>query len=289
MAGGVEVGGVVNTGMLRVRVDLSSRLVVTAAVAVVMAVLAVAGSVGVSGPAGPTGAVLSQVRRRTPPRLATLANLDAAFPARASAAPQAAVGPLLNPRGAHHCTASVVTSPGGDLLVTAAHCVYDGRGSRSGLRFAPGYFDGNAPYGIWQVADVFVDDQWAESPDPDDDVAFVSVRPLHGRTIEELTGAHALGIGYGPVNRVRVTGYPSDGDRPVSCTGFSRPQSATQMRFECAGITGGTSGGPWITGDGSVIGVIGGYQRGGDTASVSYSPRFGDRVKALYDTATNAE
>ena len=280
-----------NTGMLRVRVDLRGRLVVTAAFAVVVAVLAVGGPamVGVSGQAGPTGAVLGQVGRRTPPVAATLANPDAALPTRASAAPQAAVGPLLNSEGAHHCTASVVASPGGELLVTAAHCVYDGRGSLSGLRFAPGYFDGNAPYGIWQVADVFVDDQWAESPDPDDDVAFVSVRPLHGRSIEQLTGAHALGVGYGPVNRVRVTGYPSGRDRPVSCSGSSSPQSATQMRFECEGITGGTSGGPWITGDGSVIGVIGGYQRGGDTASVSYSPRFGDRVKALYDTATSAE
>jgi V8-like Glu-specific endopeptidase len=182
----------------------------------------------------------------------------------------------------------VVASPGGELLVTAAHCVYDGRGSLSGLRFAPGYVDGNAPYGIWPVADVFVDDQWAESPDPDDDVAFVSVRPLHGRTIQQLTGAHALGVGYGPVNRVTVTGYPSDEDRPVSCSGSSSPQSATQMRFDCEGFTGGTSGGPWITGDGSVIGVIGGYQRGGDTPSVSYSPRFGDRVKALYDTAAGA-
>lgn len=281
-----------NTGMLRVRVDLRGRLLVTAAFAIVMAVLAVGGPamVGVSRRAGPAGAVLGQGRRRTPP-VAALANResDAALPMRASAAPQAAVGPLLNPGGAHHCTASVVASPGGELLVTAAHCVYDGRGSRSGLRFAPGYFDGNAPYGIWQVADVFVDDQWAESPDPDDDVAFLSVRPLHGRTIEELTGAHPLGVGYGPVNRVRLTGYPSDRDRPVSCSGFSSPQSATQMRIECDGITGGTSGGPWITRDGSVIGVIGGYQRGGDTASVSYSPRFGDRVQALYDTATNAE
>lgn len=283
-----------NTGMLRVRISLRGRLVATvAASAIILAVLAVGGPamVGVSRRAGPAGAVLGQGRRTTPLAVTALANResDAALPMRASVARQAVVGPLLNPEGAHHCTASVVASPGGDLLVTAAHCVYDGRGSRSGLRFAPGYFDGHAPYGIWQVADVFVDDQWTESPDPDDDVAFVSVRPLHGRPIEELTGAHPLGVGYGPVNRVKVTGYPSDGDRPVSCSGLSSPQSATQMRIECDGITGGTSGGPWTTGNGSVIGVIGGYQRGGHTASVSYSPRFGDRVQALYDTATHAE
>jgi hypothetical protein len=39
------------------------------------------------------------------------------------------------------------------------------------------------------------------------------------------------------------------------------------------------------TGDGTVIGVIGGYEQGGDIASVSYSPGFGRAVQALYQTA----
>jgi hypothetical protein len=34
-----------------------------------------------------------------------------------------------------------------------------------------------------------------------------------------------------------------------------------------------------------VIGVIGGYQQGGDTPSVSYSARFGALVADLYKTA----
>jgi len=31
--------------------------------------------------------------------------------------------------------------------------------------------------------------------------------------------------------------------------------------------------------------AIGGYEEGGDIASVSYSPRFGSAVQALYQTA----
>jgi hypothetical protein len=39
------------------------------------------------------------------------------------------------------------------------------------------------------------------------------------------------------------------------------------------------------TGYGIVIGVIGGYEQGGDIASVSYSPGFGRAVQALYQIA----
>jgi hypothetical protein len=40
-----------------------------------------------------------------------------------------------------------------------------------------------------------------------------------------------------------------------------------------------------VSGLGVVIGVIGGYEQGGDTPSVSYSPRFGRAVAALYRAA----
>jgi hypothetical protein len=33
---------------------------------------------------------------------------------------------------------------------------------------------------------------------------------------------------------------------------------------------------------GTIVGVIGGYQQGGDTPSVSYSPRLGRGIQQLY-------
>jgi len=71
------------------------------------------------------------------------------------------------------------------------------------------------------------------------------------------------------------------GDAPITCVNWTSRQSATQLRFECDGYTGGTSGSPWVTRfngrsrTGTIVGVIGGYQGGGDTASVSYSARLG--------------
>jgi hypothetical protein len=35
----------------------------------------------------------------------------------------------------------------------------------------------------------------------------------------------------------------------------------------------------------TVVGVIGGYQQGGDSADVSYAAAFGSNVQALYDVA----
>jgi hypothetical protein len=66
---------------------------------------------------------------------------------------------------------------------------------------------------------------------------------------------------------------------------------ANQIEFDCAGYTDGTSGGPFLanvnpaTGQGTVVGVIGGYDQGGFTPDVSYSAQFGGNVDSLYATA----
>jgi hypothetical protein len=65
------------------------------------------------------------------------------------------------------------------------------------------------------------------------------------------------------------------------------------MEFDCDNYTDGTSGSPFLvgldpaTGDGTVIGVLGGYQQGGDSADVSYAATFGQNVQTLYDTAVS--
>jgi hypothetical protein len=87
--------------------------------------------------------------------------------------------------GNHFCTASVVASPGRDLLVTAAHCINGGPrgGARSDVVFIPGYRDGKAPFGIWSPARLVVAKGWVSAADPDLDVGFVVLGPYHGRNI----------------------------------------------------------------------------------------------------------
>ncbi|MBV2153867.1 serine protease [Kitasatospora sp. SUK 42] len=190
-------------------------------------------------------------------------------------------------QGPRACTASVVHSPGRNLLVTAAHCVQNQRvGLLDGLVFTPGYRNGYSPYGTWQVQSITVDPRWAEDDDPDYDVAFVTVRPVDGRQVEETVGGNPIGTGQGVGLAVSVTGYPNESDEPITCSVRTRSQSSTQERFDCGGYTDGTSGSPWVTGDGAVVGVIGGYQEGGNTPGTSYSVSFGQRVADLYRTAT---
>ena len=193
----------------------------------------------------------------------------------------------------HFCSATVVDSPAGDLVLTAAHCV-TGRATDT-VAFVPAYAHGKAPYGIWMVTKVFADQNWRTSADPDDDFAFLEVKRTGSTArVEDATGAEAVGIGQPAGEIVTVTGYPSDLDAPISCDNDALAYSATQFQFDCDGYTNGTSGGPFLShvlspgGPGIVIGVIGGFEQGGQTPSVSYAARFGQRMAQLYRTAVAA-
>jgi V8-like Glu-specific endopeptidase len=197
----------------------------------------------------------------------------------------------------HFCTASVVTSPGRDLLITAAHCINGGKGGggyRQDIVFIPGYRDGQAPDGIWTVKRLLVAPQWISGSDPSLDVGFVVLEPHDGQNIEDVLGANRLGIDSGYRYLVRVTGYPASADAPITCVNWTTRQSATQLRFDCGGFTGGTSGSPWVahfssrTRTGTIVGIIGGYQAGGDTAAISYSSYLGQAVRQLYQEAIAA-
>jgi V8-like Glu-specific endopeptidase len=191
--------------------------------------------------------------------------------------------------GGHFCTASVVNSPNGDLVITAAHCV---TGISGNLAFVPGYHDGATPYGVWAVTKVYVDQAWSSSADPDDDFAFLKVsQPGSIVPIEDVTGAEQLGTSTPARQLVEVIGYPNSTNAPITCRNWARQPMTDQLEFDCGGYTDGTSGGPFLasvspqTGQGTIIGVIGGYEQGGLTPQVSYSAMFGANVTALYQTA----
>jgi len=93
----------------------------------------------------------------------------------------------------------------------------------------------------------------------------------------------------GPTHHIRTTTSARALPLHVPIGHLASP--TTQLRFECPGYTGGTSGSPWVTRfshwsrTGTIVGVIGGHQGGGDTPSVSYSVRFGPAIQRLYREA----
>ena len=192
--------------------------------------------------------------------------------------------------GQHFCTGSVVDSPAGDLVITAAHCMQGKQADD--VDFVPEYHRSQQPFGVWTVTQVFVDRAWSSDQNPNNDFAFLVVTQTGDATpIQSLTGGEKLGTGWKPVQKVQVIGYPDGRERPITCTSKTRAFGPHQLEFDCGGYTNGTSGGPFLadvdsaTGLGTVIGVIGGYEQGGDTPSVSYSARFGTAVRALYNKA----
>jgi hypothetical protein len=203
--------------------------------------------------------------------------------------------------GTHFCTASVVSSPGRNLLITAAHCVSGVSLSPNGnLVFAPGYAKGRFSHGLWEVTAVFVDSRWAADHDPNDDVAFLKVtRSIGGSaaSVQQAAGAERIKFDTPLPAPIRAVGYPDAADVPVACITRAvafRPGSLNQVMFICPGFSDGTSGGPMLTdlraarGTGAVIGVIGGYQQGGDSPSISYSSAFTAAIRSLYARAIRA-
>ena len=207
---------------------------------------------------------------------------------------RAAVGALFTSSsgrlGQHFCTASVVDSPAGDLVITAAHCVSGVSGT---IDFVPGYDNGSTPYGVWTVTKVYVDQAWRSSASQDDDFAFLRVSdPRASTPVEDETGAEKLATGTPAGHQmVQAIGYPNGTNQPVTCQNWLREPMESQLEFDCGGYPNGTSGGPFLsqvnpsTGQGFLIGIIGGYEQGGNTPQVSYSSVLGANAAALYQTA----
>lgn len=198
-----------------------------------------------------------------------------------------AVGALFSPGddgdSGHHCSASVVHSPGGNLIATAAHCVYRG-GFRTNLAFAPGYRDGSLPHGVWVPDRIDVDPRWIEDRDPDYDVAFLRLsRPGHPEERLENTTGPAATIRFGTELPVpaRLMGYPDTSEEPLGCPTTAVAAGPTQVRLDCEDVPNGTSGGPVLTDGNTLIGVIGGRDGGGDDET-SYSSYFDHGIRDLY-------
>ncbi|MFJ5552875.1 trypsin-like serine peptidase [Streptomyces sp. NPDC093225] len=222
-----------------------------------------------------------------------------------------AVGVLMA-NGEHWCTASVVDSPRGNVVATAAHCVApagedgeEGQVAQDGLAigvlsFAPGFSGkdpGRHPSGVWKVASVHVDERWTRYGDETADYAFLTIAPdATGRTVEQVVGRGVVpepDWSPGPEREVTVVGYPepdhNPDNRPVACTTRTEPddEDPKMLYINCPGFWTGTSGSPWVADRGGpgrpgrLIGVL----SGGDTDADSTAAPFDARARRLYEAA----
>jgi V8-like Glu-specific endopeptidase len=200
----------------------------------------------------------------------------------------------------HYCSASVVDSPRHNVVLTAAHCVWDTDPATKAVWFLPAFNNGSASntYGRWRVVKIIVPPQYIQwrnthpAPAGEDrtnpyDYAFLIVDgDVQGRTGALTPVVNSSG---GPTT---VAGYNATGGSLSSCRSTAsrwRYQDHWYLKVDCPSVSlsGGTSGGPFIqTGTNRVIGVMGGYQEGGPTPYTDYSSLFQAEFTAAYRLAT---
>jgi hypothetical protein len=204
---------------------------------------------------------------------------SAVIPAALPAKPDPAVGAVFLGGGPlHTCSAAVLDSAAGDLILTAAHCLADGVDAT----FVAG-FENDAPAeDVWHIDAVYLDSRWVQNQDPRADFAIARVSRDTGGAVQEQTGG-GLTLGHAPKPGavVTVTGYGMGvGGGPVSCTAPIAEETRGFPSLPCLGLVAGVSGAPWIDGS-TVTGVVGGLDGGGCDESVSYSPPFDEAVTGL--------
>ncbi|MCV7257046.1 trypsin-like serine peptidase [Mycobacterium shimoidei] len=178
----------------------------------------------------------------------------------------------------HTCTGSVLHSAGGDLVLTAAHCLAAGINTT----FVPGFSGAAAAPDVWTVDAAYFDPRWLANRDPHADYAIARVSRPEGGTIEAAAGAGvALGTAPKAGTQIRVVGYPARvGGGPVGCQAGTNVTEDGYPALPCSGLVDGTSGAPWLIGS-TVSGVIGGLDGGGCDDNVSYSAPFDEHIAAL--------
>jgi hypothetical protein len=178
----------------------------------------------------------------------------------------------------HTCTASVLHSAQGNLVLTAAHCL----GGSGPTTFVPGFARQAPPPDVWTIDVVYLDPRWLANKDPHADYAIARVSRPDGASLESQVGS-ALTLGSAPAKgtRVKVVAYLAGvGGMPVGCQASTGISDDGYPEVLCAGLADGTSGAPWINGS-TVSGVIGGLHGGGCAENLSYSAPFDQHIADL--------
>ena len=203
------------------------------------------------------------------------------------------------------CSGALVRSEHADVVLTAAHCVRDGRGQwATNWTFVPGYRDGADPYGHYTARRFFVSPQWTGPASGSEryDVAFVQVTPVQRDGSGRASAPAGLPIRFAasqtaaaPPGVAYVFGYPAlapfSGLYANYCAGSAvasatRPGSAATS---CA-MTAGDSGGPWLAGfspqagTGTITAVTA-YKLSGNRRTL-YGTVLGPSARALYLSAS---
>lgn len=192
------------------------------------------------------------------------------------------------------CSANAVTSDNRSTVITAGHCVKYHGSWHSNWVFVPGYHNGEEPFGEWPAESLHTTPQWKNGEDINYDIGAAVVRPVGGHRLTDVVGGQGIAFNQPRGQRTYAFGYPAakpyDGSKLVYCAGttFEDILFSNDQGLGCD-MTGGASGGPWLTGFDPQTGT--GVQNSVNSFSylflpnVLFGPPFGDAARELYQTA----
>lgn len=192
------------------------------------------------------------------------------------------------------CSGSALLSANESVVWTAGHCVNEGPGAfYKNFLFVPAYRDGSAPYGKFAATSLLTTSGWLSSGQWGVDLgAAVVGTNASGLTLSDAVAEVPI-VFSAPRNQAyRIYGYPAakkfSGQRLRVCQTTwaldDTSASPATMGASCD-MTGGSSGGPWITAEGAVASVVSyGYQ---SLSNVLFGPHLELEAQSLYAAASS--
>ncbi|MGH2923563.1 MAG: trypsin-like serine peptidase [Solirubrobacterales bacterium] len=190
------------------------------------------------------------------------------------------------------CSGSAIVSSNESVVWTAGHCVNEGPGGfYTNFLFVPAYRDGAAPYGRFPGPTLLTTSGWQEDGEYGVDLgAAVVATNEAGQSLSDAVAERSLVFNSPRNQSYQLYGYPAakrfNGQRMRVCnTAWSRNDTSTTpdtMGAPC-NMTGGSSGGGWVTASGAVASVISyGYS---SLKNVLFGPHQETEAQLLYTTA----
>jgi hypothetical protein len=192
------------------------------------------------------------------------------------------------------CSGTAIASGNESVVWTAGHCVNEGPGDfYTNFLFVPAYRDGAAPYGRFAGPTLLTTSGWQANGEFGVDVgaAVVSTNEA-GQTLTDAVAERPIVFNTARSQGYKLYGYPAakrfSGQRMRVCdTAWSRNDLSTTpntMGVPCD-MTGGSSGGGWVTSSGAVASVISyGYQ---GLRNVLFGPHQEAEAQQLFTTAAS--
>lgn len=192
------------------------------------------------------------------------------------------------------CSGSALVSANESVVWTAGHCVNEGPGAfYKNFLFVPAYRDGAAPYGKFAASQLLTTSGWLGSGQWGVDLgAAVVGTNASGLTLSDAVAEVPI-VFDAPRNQAyRIYGYPAakkfSGQRLRVCkTAWALDDNSASPATMGAGcdMTGGSSGGPWVTSTGAVASVVSyGYQ---SLSKVLFGPHLEFEAQSLYTAASS--